>query len=137
MKKCERKKMMKNDRINDVPPSPPRNSHLSNGVMTAGVVIRRILLSANDLLGMVKLPVSPGTDLVANRRFQIDVHRTRDVLPRAGLAEEGVERVVAASHGLVGGHLAVRLDSMLEAVELPAAVSGLDTGLAHMDRDTF
>jgi hypothetical protein len=26
---------------------------------------------------------------------------------------------------------------VLETVEFPAAVTGLDTGLAHMDRDTF
>jgi hypothetical protein len=29
------------------------------------------------------------------------------------------------------------LDAVLKAVKFPAAVSGLDTGLAHMDRDTF
>ena len=101
--------------------------------MTTGIVIRRILLPTNNLLWMVQLAVRPGTDLVANRRLQINVHRTGNVLPRAGLGEEGVEGVVSASNGLVAGHLAIGLDAVLEAVEFPAAVTGLDTGLAHMD----
>jgi len=33
--------------------------------------------------------------------------------------------------------LLTHLDTVLEAVKLPAAVSGLDTGLSHVDRDTF
>ena len=40
----------------------------------------------------------------------------------------------------LAGHLAVRLDAMLEAVELlelPAGVTGLDAGLAHVKRDGF
>lgn len=40
-----------------------------------------------------------------------------------GLREEGVESVVTATDGLVGGHLPVRLDSVLQAVELPARIS--------------
>ena len=105
--------------------------------MATGVVIRRILLPADDLLGMVKLPVRSAPDLVADRRFQIDVHGARDVLPGARLGEEGVEGVVAAADRLVGRHLPVGLDAVLEAVELPAAVTGLDAGLAHVDRDAF
>ena len=46
-----------------------------------------------------------------------------------GLGEEGVERVVAAADRLVGRHLAVRLDAVLEAVELPAAITNLATAL--------
>ena len=55
----------------------------------------------------------------------------------AGLAEEGVERVIATSDGLVAGHLAIGLDSMLEAVQLPACVTDLDTSLANVYGDTF
>jgi len=105
--------------------------------MTAGVVVRRILLPADDLLGVVELAVGATSDLVADGGLQVDVHRARDVLAGAGLAEERVEGVVAPPDGLVGGHLAVRLDAVLEAVELPAAVAGLDAGLAHVDGDAF
>ena len=74
-------------------------------------------------------------DLIDDGRLEVHHDGTRDVLAGAGLGEEGVEGVVAAADGLVRGHLAVRLDAVLEAVELPAGVTGLDTGLAKVDRD--
>jgi hypothetical protein len=37
------------------------------------------------------------------------------MLSSAGLGEEGVEGVVASPDGLVGGHLPVRLNAMLQA----------------------
>ena len=70
-------------------------------------------------------------------RLEIDEDSSGDVLAGSSLGEEGVERVVAASDGLVTGHLAVRLDPVLQAVQLPAGISHLDSGLADMDRDTF
>jgi len=59
------------------------------------------------------------------------------VLSGASLAEEGVEGVVAAADGLVGGHLTVGLDAMLQAVQLPAGVADLNAGLSHVDGDTL
>ena len=59
------------------------------------------------------------------------------MLPGSGLGEESVETVVSGSDGLVGGHLAIRLDAVLEAVELPAGVAHLATGLANMDGDAL
>jgi hypothetical protein len=59
------------------------------------------------------------------------------VLASTSLGEKGVERVIAASHGLVGGHLAIGLDPVLEAVQLPASITGLDTGLTDVDRKAF
>ena len=41
------------------------------------------------------------------------------------------------SAGLGAAHLSVGLDVMLQAVELPAGVSHLDSGLAHVDGDTL
>ena len=55
--------------------------------------------------------------------------------PRLG--EEGVETVVAPSDGLVRGHLAVRLDPVLQAVQLPAGIADLAAGLADVDRDAL
>ena len=69
--------------------------------------------------------------------LQIDEDATRDVLAGASLAEEGVEGVVATSDGLVTGHLAIRLDSVLQAVQLPAGVTDLDSGLSDVYGDTF
>ena len=59
------------------------------------------------------------------------------MLASSGLAEEGVEGVVTTSDGLVGGHLAVGLDAVLQAVQLPAGIANLDSGLADVDRDAL
>ena len=57
-----------------------------------------------------------------------------DVLAGTGLGEEGVEGVVFAPDSLVGGHLAVGMDAVLEAVELPAGVAHLAPGLCWSGR---
>ena len=59
------------------------------------------------------------------------------MLAGSSLTEEGVEGIVTTSDGLVRGHLAIRLDSVLQTVQLPAGVSDLDSGLADVDRDTL
>ena len=53
------------------------------------------------------------------------------------LGKEGVERVVGDADGLVGGHLPIGLDAVLQAIELPARVPHLATGLANVDGDAF
>jgi hypothetical protein len=59
------------------------------------------------------------------------------VLASTSLRKEGVERVIATADSLIGGHLSIRLDAVLEAVKLPASISGLDTSLTDVDRKTF
>lgn len=71
-----------------------------------------------------------------DRGFQVNKDGPGNILPSPGLTEEGCEGVIVAS-GLVGWHLAVRLDTMFQAVELPAGIAHLDTSLAHVDRDAF
>ena len=110
---------------------------LADGVVATGVVVGGVLLAGDDLLGMVQLAVGSGADLVADGRLEVDVDGAGNVLAGPRLGEEGVEGVVTSADGLVGGHLAVGLDAVLEAVQLPAAVAGLDAGLAHVDRYAF
>ena len=55
----------------------------------------------------------------------------------SSLTEEGVEGVVSTTDGLVTGHLTIRLDAMLQAVQLPAGIADLDTSLADVDTDTL
>mmetsp|Transcript_19950 Transcript_19950/g.79552 ORF Transcript_19950/g.79552 Transcript_19950/m.79552 type:complete len:219 (+) Transcript_19950:3177-3833(+) len=110
---------------------------LADCVMAARVVVRRVLLARDDLLGVIELAVRPRADLVAHRRLEVDVDRARDVLARARLGEERVERVVAAADRLVRGHLAIGLDPVLEAEELPARVPALDAALADVDADAL
>lgn len=38
---------------------------------------------------------------------------------------------------LCSSHLSVRLDAVLQAVELPASIADLATGLANVDGDRF
>jgi len=109
------------------------NDLLTDGVMTTGEVVGGILLSGDELLGVEQLSVGAGTDLVDDCGLEIEEHRAGDVLASTSLGEEGVESVVTTTDGLIGGHLTVRLDSVLEAEELPAGVTDLDTGLTDVD----
>ena len=59
------------------------------------------------------------------------------MLPCPGLGEEGGEAVVDDAGGLVGGDHAVRLDPVLQAVQLPASVAHLATGLPHVNGNAF
>ena len=59
--------------------------------------------------------------------------KVNDVQSPCYLAEEGVEAVVSASHSLVRRHAAIRLNAVLQAVELPAGVTDLHSGLADVD----
>lgn len=88
--------------------------YLANGVMSTSVVVRGILLPTYDLLRVVELTVGTTTDLITNRGFQIDINGTWDVLPSTRLAEEGIEGIIPPSYGLVGGHLSIGLNAMLE-----------------------
>jgi len=106
---------------------------LPNGVVTTGVVVGRILLPRDELLRVEELAVGAGSDLVNDGRLQIDKDSPRDMLPCPRLAEEGVEGVITHPHGLVRGHLTVRLNPMLQAVQFPTRVSDLDSGLADVD----
>jgi len=110
---------------------------LADGVMTTGIVIRGILLAGDQLLWMVELAVCAGTDLVDHGWFEIEVDATGHVFAGTSLTEKGVERIIATANGLVGRHLAIRLNAVLEAVKLPAGVTDLDTGLANVDGDNL
>ena len=70
-----------------------------------------------------------GRHFVDDGRLQINEDGSRHMLARTSLAEECVEGIVTASNGLIGRHLAVRLNAVLEAEELPACVSNPPTPL--------
>lgn len=69
--------------------------------------------------------------------LQVDKNGSGDIFPSPSLTEEGGEGVVVTSHSLLDGHLSIRLDAMLQTVQLPAGVAHLDTSLAYVDRDAF
>jgi hypothetical protein len=53
------------------------------------------------------------------------------------LREEGVERVIGLSDAGIAGHLAVGLDAVLQAVELPAGIAHLHACLPDVDWDAL
>merc|ERR1719432_485297 len=111
------------------------NNLLSDRVVSSGVVVGGILLSVDELLGVVELTVCSASGLVDDSWLQIDEDCSWDMLASASLGEEGLEGVIP--EGLVGGHVTVELDAMLKAVELPTGVSDLATGLADVDGDAL
>jgi hypothetical protein len=105
----------------------------TDGVMSSGEVVSGIFLSGDELLGVEKLSVGSGSDLIDNGGLKIEEDGSGNVLTGTSLGEEGVEGIVTTTDGLIGGHLTVRLNSVLEAVEFPAGVTDLDTSLADVD----
>ena len=76
--------------------------------------------------------------LTYNAGLQVNVDGTRHVLAHGGLGEEGVERLVPVGHGrLEVLHVAIRVDGVLQAVQLPAGVADLHAGLTHVDGDAL
>jgi len=113
------------------------NNLLTDGVVTTGEVVGGVLLTGDELLGVEELTVGTGSDLIDDGRLEIEEDATGNVLAGTSLGEEGVESIVATADSLVGGHLTVGLDTVLEAEELPAGVTNLDTGLTDVDRNNF
>jgi hypothetical protein len=110
---------------------------LSDGVVSSGEVVGGVFFSGDELFGVEELSVSAGPDLVDDGGFEIEEDGAGDMLAGSGFAEEGVEGIIAASDGFVGGHLAVGLDAVLETEQFPAGVTDLDTSLTNVDGDNF
>jgi hypothetical protein len=106
---------------------------LADGVMASGVVVGGVFLTGDELLRVEELAVGTSADLVNDSWLKINEDSTWDVLASTSLREEGVERVVTIADSLVRWHLTVRLNTMLEAIKLPAGVTNLGTGLTDVD----
>ena len=113
------------------------NDFLTNGVMSSGEVVSSIFFTGDELLWVEQLSVGSGSDLIDNGWLEIEEDSSWDVLTGTSLGEEGVESVITTTDGFIGWHLTVWLDSVLEAEELPAGVTNLDTGLTDVDRNNF
>lgn len=59
------------------------------------------------------------------------------MLPGAGFAEESVETVITTPEYLVWRHLPIGLDTVFQAVQLPAGISDLYSRLPHVDGYAF
>merc|ERR1719362_1975475 len=86
---------------------------------------------------MEELPVRAGAHLVYHSWLQVHEDTARHVLPRTCLTEKRIECVVTTTDCLVTRHLAIGLDAMLQAEELPAGISDLNARLPDMDADAL
>jgi hypothetical protein len=57
------------------------------------------------------------------------------MLTSTSFREESVEGIVTAADGFVTWHLAIWLDTVLQAEKLPARIANLHARLANMDAD--
>lgn len=55
----------------------------------------------------------------------------------SSLREKSIEGVIPSADSLVGWHLAIRLDAMLEAIQLPAGIANLAASLSDVDGDAL
>jgi len=106
---------------------------LADSVVATSVVVGRVLLSADELIGMEELRISAVAHFVDNRGLEVDHDSAGHVLAAASLAEEGLEALVVASVG----HGAIGLNTVLKAIEFPAGVTSLDARLANVEGDDF
>jgi hypothetical protein len=107
---------------------------LADGIMATGEVVCSVLFAANKLLGMKQLAVCTRTDFIDHSRLEVKEDTAGHVLASTSLIKEGVERIIAATDGFVGGHLPVGLDAVLKAIQLPAGVASLDASLFSTEK---
>jgi len=109
----------------------------TNGVVTSGEVVSSILFTRDKLLWVEELSVGTSSDLIDNGWLEIEEDASWDVLSSTSLGEEGVEGIITTTDGLVRWHLSIRLDTVLEAEELPTGITNLDTGLTDVNGNNF
>lgn len=106
------------------------NHFLSNGVVATGIVVGRILLSADQQFGVEELTVRAGSDLVNGRGVKIHKDGSRNVLAIAGLGEESLERAWVADILGVGVRAAIRAKAVFEEVAISTIVRNIVSSLS-------
>jgi hypothetical protein len=113
------------------------NDLLTNGVVSSGEVVGSVFLTGDQLFGVEQLAVGSGSDFIDHSGFKIEEHAAGHVLAGSSFGEESVESIITSTDSLIGGHLAIRLNAVFEAEELPAGVTDLDTSLSNVNVDDF
>ena len=93
---------------------------LADCVVTTSVVVRGVLLASDQLIRVKELRVFANFDVIDDGRFQIEVDATGHVFAGTGLAEEGIEGYRSVGILPVLGEGSIGVDSVFEAIELPA-----------------
>ncbi len=92
---------------------------LTDGVVSSGVVIRSILLSADQQLRMEQLPVISCADLVDRAGIKINEDGSRDIFSTSSLSEHGVELAGVVKSLRVGIGATILLETVLEEIAEP------------------
>jgi len=106
---------------------------LADRVVATSVVVGGILLAGDQLLRVEELAVGARADLVDDGGLKVEEHAAGHVLAGTSLREESVESIITSTDGLITGHLTIRLDTMLQTVELPTSITDLDTCLTDVN----
>jgi hypothetical protein len=110
---------------------------LSDSVVATSVIVGSILLAGDHLLWVEKAAIGTSADLIDDVWLEITVDGTWDIFALASLGEEGAESLIRIGGLALLSQVSIRLDTVLEAVKLPARVGNLATGLADVDADNF
>jgi hypothetical protein len=113
------------------------NNLLSRRVVTTRIVVCGVLLAIDNLLGVVELTVRAIAHFVADGGFEIHKDGAGDMTAGGSFGKEGVEGIIRNSDVLIRAKGSIGSNAMLQAIQLPALVSGLNTGLTQMNRDTL
>jgi len=105
----------------------------TDSVVTSSEIVSGIFLSGDELFWVEQLSVGSGSDFVNNSWFEIEENGSWDVLTSSSFTEEGVESIITSTNSLVTWHLSIRLNTVLEAEELPACVTDLNTSLSDVN----
>ena len=92
--------------------------------MTTRIVVGRVLLAADQQLGVEELSVITGADLINRAGIQIDEDRTGHVFARTGLGEDGIELTAVVERLCVRVGTAILLEAVLEEVAVRGDIDG-------------
>ena len=101
----------------------PVNLLLADGVVATGVVVGRILLAAEQVLGVEEFAVGARPELVDGRRVQVEEDGPRDVFAVARLGEEGLVGAALEDVRRFRVRPAIGAEAVLQEVAAAGAVS--------------
>src|SRR5690349_16305188 len=94
------------------------NHLLSDGIVTTSIVVRRILLSADEHLRVEQLAIVARANLVDGRWIQVDKERSRHMLAAGGFGEEGIVGARIIDILGVGVYATVMAEAVLKTVAM-------------------
>merc|ERR1711997_224560 len=95
----EKKSLKSSTLVSKLPDSVQNqiNNLLADGVVTPGVVVGGVLLSVDQLFGMVELTIGSNSGLVNDSWLQVNKDSSWNMIATSSLGEEGLEGVVSES----------------------------------------